>query len=67
MVIGNPARHVGWVSQYGNKLEFDKSGFAICNDSKEKYFLSKNKVKEYMNKVNVAIIGFGFIGKDMHQ
>ena len=45
LVVGNPARHVGWVSQHGNKLKFDKSGFAICNESKEKYFLSKNNVE----------------------
>jgi len=45
LVVGNPARHVGWVSQYGNKLKFDESGFAICNESKQKYVLLKNEVK----------------------
>lgn len=44
LVVGNPARHKGWVSQYGNKLIFDKSGFAICKESKEKYILSDNIV-----------------------
>ena len=44
LVVGNPARHKGWVSQYGNKLIFDKSGFAICKESIEKYILSDNIV-----------------------
>ena len=44
LVIGNPARHVGWMSEYGHKLEFDKLGLAICHESKQKYKLEDNRV-----------------------
>lgn len=44
LVIGNPARQKGWISEYGHPLNFDKDGNAICEESKEKYFLSNGKV-----------------------
>ena len=44
LVIGNPGRQVGWMSEYGHKLNFDKDGFAHCPESLEKYFLKDNKV-----------------------
>jgi UDP-2-acetamido-3-amino-2,3-dideoxy-glucuronate N-acetyltransferase len=37
LVVGNPARHVGWMSEYGHRLHFDDSGYAVCPESKEKY------------------------------
>ncbi|HET6245705.1 MAG: N-acetyltransferase [Bacteroidetes bacterium] len=37
LVIGNPARQAGWMSEYGHKLEFDANGIAECEESKEKY------------------------------
>jgi UDP-2-acetamido-3-amino-2,3-dideoxy-glucuronate N-acetyltransferase len=45
LVVGNPAKHVGWVSEFGNKLFFDKNGIAICNESQFKYILVDNTVK----------------------
>jgi len=45
LVVGNPSRQIGWVSEYGHKLEFDKEGFAFCNETKQKYRLLKNIVK----------------------
>ena len=42
----NPARHVGWVSEFGIRLHFDKDGFATCEESKEKYSLKNNIVKK---------------------
>ena len=45
LVMGNPSRQVGWVSKYGNKLKFDSKNIAICNVTKQKYFLEKNSVK----------------------
>ena len=39
LVIGNPARHGGWMSEYGHKLSFDKKGIAVCPESKETYRL----------------------------
>ena len=46
LVIGNPARQTGWMSEYGHKLNFDNSGIAICPESKEKYRLEKGKVNK---------------------
>lgn len=44
LVVGNPARQMGWMSEFGQKLVFDASGIAICNESNEKYSLENNKV-----------------------
>ncbi len=46
LVVGAPARVVGWMSEAGRKLEFDNEGFAYCDKSKKKYKLENNKVKE---------------------
>ncbi len=44
LVIGNPARQSGWVSQFGCKLKFNDKGFANCPESGQKYKLENNKV-----------------------
>jgi UDP-2-acetamido-3-amino-2,3-dideoxy-glucuronate N-acetyltransferase len=44
LVIGNPGRHVGWMSEFGHRLEFDENGIATCPESGEKYKLSDKKV-----------------------
>ena len=44
LVIGNPARHGGWMSEYGHKLSFDKTGIAVCPESAETYRLENGKV-----------------------
>ncbi|MCC7331170.1 MAG: N-acetyltransferase [Flavobacteriales bacterium] len=44
--VGNPAKQIGWVSEYGHRLNFDKDGNAICSESKEKYKFEKNHVKK---------------------
>ena len=44
LVIGNPARQTGWVSEYGCKLKFDGNGLATCPESKQTYKLENNKV-----------------------
>ena len=44
LVIGNPGRRVGWMSEYGHRLEFDEHGFAFCPESKEKYQYVGGKV-----------------------
>lgn len=46
LVVGNPARVVGWLSEAGKKLVFDKDGVAYCEKSKKKYRLEKGRVKE---------------------
>jgi len=44
--VGNPARQIGWMSEYGHRLKFDKKGFAVCPESKEKYKLAKGQVSK---------------------
>ena len=39
LVIGNPARQAGWMSEYGHRLNFDENGIAVCPESKEEYQL----------------------------
>jgi UDP-2-acetamido-3-amino-2,3-dideoxy-glucuronate N-acetyltransferase len=46
LVVGNPARVVGWVSEAGKKLKFDKDGIAVCEQSKKKYKLENGTVRE---------------------
>lgn len=43
LVVGNPARQIGWMSAYGHRLEFDANGEAICPESQEKYKLGDSK------------------------
>lgn len=44
LVVGNPARQTGWMSEYGHKLIFNKDGIAVCEESKEKYKLNNGVV-----------------------
>lgn len=44
LVVGNPAKQIGWVSEYGHKLNFDDNHIAICPESKQEYKLENNKV-----------------------
>jgi len=48
LVVGNPSRQIGWISEFGHRLNFDAQGVAICPESKEKYELKNNLV----NKIN---------------
>lgn len=44
LVVGNPAKHIGWMSEFGHRLNFDKQGVAICPESNAKYRLSNDYV-----------------------
>jgi len=46
LVLGNPAKQSGWMSEYGHRLEFDSKGRAICPESKEEYSLIDGNVKK---------------------
>lgn len=46
LVVGNPARHSGWMSEYGHKLDFNTQGIAICPESNEKYKLENGQVSK---------------------
>jgi len=45
LVIGNPSRQAGWMSEFGHKLEFNSEGVATCKESGQKYELRANKVR----------------------
>jgi len=44
LVVGNPARQIGWMSEYGHRLQFNDEGIASCPESGEKYKLENNRV-----------------------
>lgn len=46
LMVGNPGRQIGWMSEYGHRLHFDKSGIATCPESGEQYQLADNTVKK---------------------
>ena len=45
LVVGNPGRQVGWMSEYGIKLSFDKNNIAVCSESQQEYLLENNHLK----------------------
>jgi UDP-2-acetamido-3-amino-2,3-dideoxy-glucuronate N-acetyltransferase len=45
LVVGNPARQIGWVSENGHKLHFDNNGHAVCPETNQTYQLTNNKVE----------------------
>ena len=45
LVVGNPSKQIGWVSEYGHRLTFDANGKATCQESNQEYKLEKNTVK----------------------
>jgi len=46
LVVGNPGRQTGWMSEYGHKLNFDREGKATCSESGQQYILENNKVSK---------------------
>lgn len=44
LVVGNPARQIGWMSEYGHRLSFDENGIAVCPEGKDTYKLEKGRV-----------------------
>jgi UDP-2-acetamido-3-amino-2,3-dideoxy-glucuronate N-acetyltransferase len=46
LVVGNPARQTGWMSEYGHKLEFDSKGFTVCPESEDRYRLENGIVSK---------------------
>jgi UDP-2-acetamido-3-amino-2,3-dideoxy-glucuronate N-acetyltransferase len=44
LVVGNPSRQIGWMSEYGHSLEFNNEGLAVCPESGEEYRLNEDKV-----------------------
>lgn len=50
LVVGNPAKQIGWVSEQGHRLQFSKEGLAHCLQTKEAYILKDNKIEKQVNK-----------------
>lgn len=46
LVVGNPAKQIGWMSEYGHRLNFNDNGIAFCEESNEKYQLKNNTVSK---------------------
>ena len=46
LVVGNPSKQIGWMSEYGHRLEFDNNKSAICPESQETYQLKNNQVSK---------------------
>ncbi len=46
LVVGNPARQLGWMSEYGHRLRFDEAGLATCPESGEQYKLESGRIQK---------------------
>jgi len=46
LLVGNPARRIGWMSEFGHRLNFDEQGLATCPESGEQYSIQDNQVKK---------------------
>jgi UDP-2-acetamido-3-amino-2,3-dideoxy-glucuronate N-acetyltransferase len=44
LLVGNPARQIGWMSEYGHRLQFNSEGIAVCEESNQEYKLENNIV-----------------------
>ncbi len=44
LVVGNPAKQIGWVSEYGHRLVFEERGNAVCKESGQEYYLENENV-----------------------
>lgn len=44
LMVGNPSKNIGWMSEFGERLNFDSTGIAICSNTDSKYRLSNNFV-----------------------
>jgi len=44
LVVGNPAKQIGWVGEYGHRLFFNENGLAVCCESRQEYILENNTV-----------------------
>lgn len=46
LVVGNPAIQIGWISEFGLRLNFDEKGYAVCEASHENYLLKNGTVRK---------------------
>jgi len=50
LMVGNPAKQIGWMSEYGHRLHFDENGKARCPESKDEYQLQAGEVEKIIDK-----------------
>ena len=50
LVVGNPAKQIGWVSEYGHRLQFDLNNRAVCPESNQQYLLQDNQIIKISNE-----------------
>ena len=48
LLVGNPAKQIGWVSEYGHRLNFNANGLAICPETNQEYELKENTVRRVL-------------------
>ncbi len=46
LIVGNPGKQIGWMSEFGQRLKFNNDGYAICSESNEQYVLENEIVKK---------------------
>jgi UDP-2-acetamido-3-amino-2,3-dideoxy-glucuronate N-acetyltransferase len=46
LIVGNPSKQIGWISEFGHRLHFDDNGIAFCSESNEKYELKNDLVSK---------------------
>lgn len=51
LVVGNPARHIGWMSEYGHRLHFNEEGIAVCPESGATYQLKDGNVMKKIDQI----------------
>lgn len=50
LIVGNPGKHVGWMSEFGHRLHFNQKGIAVCPESKDEYKMENNIVTKLKSK-----------------
>lgn len=46
LFVGNPGKQIGWMSEFGHRLNFDENGIAVCPESKDKYELKEGRLRK---------------------
>jgi UDP-2-acetamido-3-amino-2,3-dideoxy-glucuronate N-acetyltransferase len=46
LVVGNPAKQIGWISEFGHRLHFNDNGYAVCEEGKDTYQIIEDRVKK---------------------
>lgn len=54
MVVGNPGKHLGWMSRHGHRLQFDSAGVAVCPESRLRYELSNSGTSEIVRCLDLG-------------